>query len=60
MKQQSTFRHVTPLEHIFGTPSRPIFGFAPLCCIFRGEAAHTNLIIYIIITLDRPYSREAS
>ena len=43
---KSTQRQITPLRHIILIPSQPVFADIVWCCMFRGEAAITNLIVF--------------
>ena len=51
MKQQSVDRHVTPRGHIVLILSQSVFTLFPYCCVFSGEAANTNFIVFGLIRL---------
>ena len=46
LKQQSADRHVAPLGHINLILNQPVFALSPFCCVLRGEATHTNFIVF--------------
>jgi hypothetical protein len=48
MLQQSVDRYDAPFRHIILILTQPVFAVSPYCCILRGEATNTNLIVLII------------
>ena len=46
LKQQSTYRHVSPLAHIILIPRQPDFALSPQCCVLSGEAKNTKFIVF--------------
>jgi len=52
LKQESAGRHVAPLGHIIMIPSKPVFVGTPRWCMFNGEAAPTNFIVFSLTRLE--------
>ena len=46
LKQQSVYRHVTPLGHIILNPCQPFFALTPKCCLLNTEATNTNFKVF--------------
>ena len=65
LKQQSAFRHVAPVGHIFLISRQAVFALSPYCCVLSGEATNTNFIIFGLTRChgariyDLPHSRRA-
>ena len=51
LKQQSAARHVSPLEHIILIPTQSLATLNKYC-VFSGEAANTNFIVYGLTWLE--------
>jgi hypothetical protein len=50
LNQQSACRHVALLENIILIPSQPVFALISMWYVFRGEATHTNFIVFVLST----------